>query len=212
MKRICFLLMIAFAFMATNPAGAQTAKKVKSVSGKADAMMDQGKYYDAIQIYKKQFDKQKKSPMKAQAAYKAGECFRTISDWKNAEEWYGKAAKANAKDPNAVLRYADALKSNGKYDEAIAEYQKLKSKPGSVSMALIDFNTARVYEAMGKKQEAIDLYFSIANNKDYRSIGLGTNCVNRLTVLAPEKVDQLPAAEQTNPFASLGGLGGMSIR
>lgn len=89
--------------------------------------MDQGKYYDAIQIYKKQFDKQKKSPMKAQAAYKAGECFRTISDWKNAEEWYGKAAKANAKDPNAVLRYADALKSNGKYDEAIVQYNAYKA-------------------------------------------------------------------------------------
>ena len=65
---------------------------------------------------------------------------------------------------------------------------------------------------MGKKDDAVNLYFNIANNKDYRSTGLGTNCVNRLTVLAPDKVDQLPPAEQTNPFANLGGLGGMSIR
>jgi len=122
------------------------------------------------------------------------------------------AAKGADISSQAQMALAQRYEAIGKYDEAIAEYQKLKSKPGSVSMALIDFNTARVYEAMGKKQEAIDLYFSIANNKDYRSIGLGTNCVNRLTVLAPEKVDQLPAAEQTNPFASLGGLGGMSIR
>ncbi|MFN0109751.1 MAG: hypothetical protein ACKVZH_12930 [Blastocatellia bacterium] len=112
----------------------------------------------------------------------------------------------------ARLALAQRYEAIGKNDEAIAEYQKLKAKPGSVSTAIIDFNLARVYEAMGKKQEAVDLYFSIANNKDYRSIALGTSCVNRLSVLAPEKVDQLPAAEQTNPFANLGGLGGMSIR
>ena len=44
--------------------------------------------------------------------------------------------------------------------------------------------------------------------KELRSIGLGTNAVSRLTVLAPEKVDQLPPPEPTSPFAGLGGLGG----
>jgi hypothetical protein len=29
-----------------------------------------------------------------------------------------------------------------------------------------------------------------------------------LSVLAPEKVDQLPPPETTNPMASLGGMGG----
>ncbi|MBS1788983.1 MAG: tetratricopeptide repeat protein [Acidobacteria bacterium] len=111
----------------------------------------------------------------------------------------------------AQMALAQRYEAAGKNEEAIAEYQKLKSKPGAVT-ALIDFNIARVYEAMGKKDEAVNLYFNIANNKDYRSTSLGTNCVNRLTVLAPEKVDQLPPAEQTNPFANLGGLGGMSIR
>lgn len=111
----------------------------------------------------------------------------------------------------AQMALAQRYEAAGKNEEAIAEYQKLKSKPGAVT-ALIDYNIARVYEAMGKKDDAVNLYFNIANNKDYRSTGLGTNCVNRLTVLAPEKVDQLPPAEQTNPFANLGGLGGMSIR
>ncbi len=111
----------------------------------------------------------------------------------------------------AQMALAQRYESSGKNEEAIAEYQKLKSKPGAVT-ALIDFNIARVYEAMGKKDEAINLYFTVASNKDYRSTGLGTNCVNRLSVLAPEKVDQLPPAEQTNPFAGLGGMGGMSIR
>ncbi len=110
----------------------------------------------------------------------------------------------------ARLALAQRYEAAGKNDEAIAEYQKLKAKPGSVSVALIDFNTARVYETMGKTKEAADLYFNIASNKDVRSTALGNNAVSRLTVLAPEKADQLPAAEPSSPFANLGGLGGGS--
>jgi tetratricopeptide (TPR) repeat protein len=125
------------------------------------------------------------------------------------KELSGKDSGLGAQAKMALaLRY----EATGKFQEALAEYQKLKSAPGEISTATIDYNSARIYEALGKNTEAVDLYFSIANNKDYRSTGLGTSCVNRLTVLAPEKVDQLPPAEQTNPFASLGGLGGMSIR
>jgi tetratricopeptide (TPR) repeat protein len=110
----------------------------------------------------------------------------------------------------ARLALAQRYEAVGKNEEALAEYQKLKAKPGGVSTALIDFNTARVYEAMGKTKEAVDLYFSIANNKDVRSAGIGLSAVSRLTALAPEKVDQLPPAEPTSPFANLGNLGGGS--
>jgi tetratricopeptide (TPR) repeat protein len=108
----------------------------------------------------------------------------------------------------ARLALAGRLEAAGKNDEAIAEYQKLKTNPGPVPPALIDSNLARVYEAMGKTKEAVDLYFGIANNKDLRSTSLGNSAVTRLSVLAPEKVDQLPPAEAANPMAGLGGLGG----
>lgn len=121
------------------------------------------------------------------------------------------SAKTTDVGLQAQMALAQRYEAVGKNEEAVAEYQKLKAKPGAVT-ALIDFNIARVYEAMGKKDEAVNLYVNVASNKDYRSTPLGTNCVNRLSVLAPEKIDQLPPAEQTNPFASLGGLGGMSIR
>lgn len=111
----------------------------------------------------------------------------------------------------ARLALAQRYEAIGKNEEALAEYQKLKAKPGSVAVGQIDFNMARVYEAMGKTKEASDLYFAVANNKDLRSTGLGTSAVARLTVLAPEKVDQLPPAEPSNPLAGLGGLGGGPI-
>lgn len=108
----------------------------------------------------------------------------------------------------ARLALAQYYESAGKYDQAIAEYQKLKAKPGPLPPALIDFNLARTYEAMGKTAEAADTYFSIANNKDLRSTSLGMSAVTRLTVLAPEKADQLPPPESSNPMAGLGGMGG----
>lgn len=108
----------------------------------------------------------------------------------------------------ARLALAQRYEASGKYDEAVAEYQKLKAKPGAVPLAMIDFNIARTYEAMGKTKEAADAYFSIASNKDLRSTGLGMASVNRLTVLAPERVDQLPAPEGGSPMGGLGGMGG----
>jgi tetratricopeptide (TPR) repeat protein len=111
----------------------------------------------------------------------------------------------------ARLGLAGRYEATSRNDEALAEYQKLKANPGPIPPALIDMNMARVYETMGKNKEAVDLYFGIANNKDLRSSTIGNFAVTRLTILAPEKVDQLPPPEPTNPMAGLGGLGGMSI-
>lgn len=108
----------------------------------------------------------------------------------------------------ARFAYAQRLAAIAKYDESIAEYLKLKSKPGVAPIALIDFEMARIYETQGKTKEAVDLYFAVANNKDWRSTQLGNMSVNKLAILAPEKVDQLPPAEPTSPFAGLGGFGG----
>lgn len=120
--------------------------------------------------------------------------------------------KDSAVGSQARLALAERYEATGKNEDALAEYQKLKAKPGNVALGQVDYNMARVYEAMGKTKEAVDLYFAVASNKDLRSTGLGNNSVSRLTVLAPEKVDQLPAAEPSNPFAGLGGLGGAPIQ
>jgi tetratricopeptide (TPR) repeat protein len=100
----------------------------------------------------------------------------------------------------ARLALAQRYEAIGKYDDAIAEYKKLKSKPYNIPLALIDINTAKIYERQGKNKEAVDLYFSVASNKDWRSTQLGSTATDRLTELAPEKVDQLPPPEPGGPF------------
>jgi tetratricopeptide (TPR) repeat protein len=112
----------------------------------------------------------------------------------------------------ARVALAGRYEATGRNEEALAEYQKLKARPGPVPPALIDLSMARVYEATGKTNEAADLYFAIANNKDLRSTGLGTTAVTRLTVLAPEKVEQLPPPEPANPLGGLGGGMPISVR
>jgi tetratricopeptide (TPR) repeat protein len=100
----------------------------------------------------------------------------------------------------ARMTLAQRYEAVGKYDEAIAEYQKLKAKPYNIPLALIDINLAKTYETQGKTKEAVDLYFGIAKNEDWRSSQLGETAVDRLAVLAPEKVDQLPPPKTGGPF------------
>lgn len=103
----------------------------------------------------------------------------------------------------ARLALAQRYEATGKYDDAIAEYQKLKTRPYNIPLALIDINMAKIYEAQGKNKEAVDLYFGVANNKDWRGSRLGSTAVDRLSELAPEKVDQLPPPEPTSPFGGM---------
>jgi predicted negative regulator of RcsB-dependent stress response len=107
----------------------------------------------------------------------------------------------------ARMALAQRYESTAKFDQAVQELQKLKSKPYTIPIGLIDMNLARVYEAQGKTKEAADLYFDIAKNKDWQNTQLGTTAVNRLTIIAPDKVDQLPPPERTSPLAGMGGLG-----
>ncbi|MFN0088352.1 MAG: tetratricopeptide repeat protein [Blastocatellia bacterium] len=121
------------------------------------------------------------------------------------------AQKGGEIGAQAQMALAGRYEATRKYDQAVEEYKKLKSNPGSIPVALIDFDLARTFEAMGRNQEAVDLYFGIANNKDLRSSGLGTQSVTRLSVLAPEKVDQLPPPEPVGGGFGGGAPGGMPI-
>lgn len=96
----------------------------------ADIAFEKGDYYDAATLYKKAFTKEKNKVKRAEIIYKVAESYRLTNDYKNQEVWYGKALKANYKDPACILHYADALRMNGKYDEAIVQYTAFqKAKP-----------------------------------------------------------------------------------
>ncbi|MFM9053140.1 MAG: OmpA family protein, partial [Bacteroidota bacterium] len=118
-KRLFFTaLVMLFTMIATAQRGP---------TYQADQAFLKGDYYDAANLYKKAFTKEKNKAKKAEIVFKTAECYRMTNDTKNQEVWYAKAIKANIKEPEAFVRYADALKANGKYPEAIVQYQKFKA-------------------------------------------------------------------------------------
>lgn len=119
------------------------------------------------------------------------------------EEALKRLADKNASvSTQARLTLAERYETTGKHNEAWAEYQKLKATPGDVPTDLIEFNLARTYEAMGKTQEASDLYFQIASRNREKPAAINTEALSRLTTLDPARVDKLPEPKkEDNPNA-----------
>lgn len=116
------------------------------------------------------------------------------------------AQKDSEVGAQAKMLLAGRLNSTGKFDESIAEYNKLKAKPFSIPTQLIDINIAEIHEAQGKVQQAVDTYFAIAKDEVWRSTPIGIKAANRLSVLSPEKYDQLPDVKSASPLAGLGSM------
>jgi peptidoglycan-associated lipoprotein len=121
----CLILLLVT--LLSLPVIAQKAKTPKSKTPKADKAYNQANYSKATELYKKCYTKQKSKTDKATTAYKLGDSYRMMSNWKEASAWYEKSVKDGSKDPNATWYYAQGLQSNGKYDEAIAQYNAYKS-------------------------------------------------------------------------------------
>ncbi len=110
------------------------------------------------------------------------------------------AQKDNDIGAQARFALASRFEAVGKFDEAIAEYKKLREKPLNLPTQVIDCNIANIYEKQGKTQEAIDLYFGVANNPEWRSAQVGVRAGNRLSILSPEKFAMLPEQKESNMF------------
>ena len=90
----------------------------------------------------------------------------------------------------AQLAIAENDLASGDAQAAISIYEKLlKSK--FVPTPVVQTNLGKAYEKAGDKQKAIDVYFEAA--KASRATTTGSDAEKRLSVLAPEKIKELPA-------------------
>ena len=94
----------------------------------ADHTYVQGTFFKAIDKYKKAFPKLKDSGQKAHCIFRIAECYRQLTDAKQALVWYDKAIRARYPDPMARFHRADMLREQGKYAEAIAGFDDYLSK------------------------------------------------------------------------------------
>lgn len=97
----------------------------KSYLDDADkALMQEEKYFEAIELYKKAYVKEPARDVKVQIIFKIAEAYRLSDQQLEAEVWYDKSVIAQYADPIANMRLADMKMMNGKYDEALVAYQK----------------------------------------------------------------------------------------
>jgi len=104
----------------------------KSYLDDADfALYEEEKYFEAIELYKKAYVKEKGRDVKAEIIFKIAEAYRLSDQTEQAMVWFEKSIIAQYADPIAHLRLAEMKMQNGKYDEALVEYQKYTAeKPG----------------------------------------------------------------------------------
>lgn len=98
---------------------------------------------------------------------------------------------------------AQAKADEGKLDEAAALYQDLASLNSPIlAKDTINFELAKIYQKLGKTQEAVDLYFNIAKaaseikdleGKPVPETESARESKERLKQLSPEKAKELPS-------------------
>lgn len=105
---------------------------------RADKRYEIGEYYTAADLYRKAYKSinQKNRTLRAEVAFKQGECYRRINNTR-AARCYQNAIKYKYPDPIAHLRLAQCLQYQGKYADAAKAYKAyLELEPESyVGMA-----------------------------------------------------------------------------
>jgi tetratricopeptide (TPR) repeat protein len=111
---------------------------------------------------------------------------------------------------------AQTKAEDGKFDESAALYKELAAMSDPiVAKDTINFQLAKLYEKQGKKQDAVDLYFSIAKSAseakdaDGKAIPMGEtarDAKDKVTQLDPEKAKDIKESQPENPFGGPIGM------
>lgn len=126
LRRIVYILLMAalsLSFMSCN---------VKARLRKADKQYEQGEYYSASELYRKN---QRRIPMKnkswrAEVNFKMGECYRIMNNHQRAVRTYTSAIRYKYPDSTVYLNLAKSLHGCGRYKDAAKRYEEyLKWKP-----------------------------------------------------------------------------------
>jgi tetratricopeptide (TPR) repeat protein len=112
----------------------------------------------------------------------------------------------------AKFALAQSRVDDNRLDDAVALYQELLGMSDPiVAKDTINFDLAKVYEKQGKKQEASDIYFTIAktaaeakdaDGKPVRMSQTANDAKDKVKELAPDRAKEIPEPEPASPFGS----------
>lgn len=113
-RTLSLLVFIAVLLTIANSSFAQSIKD-------ANLLYEEGKYYRAIDEYKKILDKDSDN---AEATEKLADCYRFSNQAAKAVFWYKKANKYSKERPIIKLHYGQALMSNHQYKQAADAFEQ----------------------------------------------------------------------------------------
>ncbi len=106
---------------------AGSAMAQSSATKSADIEYEKQNYFEAKDLYKKAYTKEKDKAIKTEILFKIALCYREFNDTKNEIQWFDKAIKAKYPDPIAILYLAQAQKMSAKYSDAAVTFNKYKA-------------------------------------------------------------------------------------
>lgn len=118
-------IALTTALLVTFLAASHAQRKYLAEANKA---YESKQYYRAIELYKKSLARLDDKHDKPRCLFQLGQSYRALNDWKQAENWYAKAAKSKYEDVRVYLYLAECKKMNAKYDEAIEQFRKYNSE------------------------------------------------------------------------------------
>ena len=116
----CFSLM--YAQESESKDDTQEPEKKAKTLEKAEAFYDAEQYNLAREQFQKAYSKEKDRKEKTEITFKIAECYRLLTDCKNAAAQYKRAYKMKY-GAVAQLRYAEMIMCQGEYEDAIIEFQ-----------------------------------------------------------------------------------------
>ncbi|MGB0838631.1 MAG: hypothetical protein ACPGXL_00755, partial [Chitinophagales bacterium] len=168
-------LVVLFHSLTTSSVNAQTLKQ-------ANNLYEQFAYYEAINVYKAVWNKDKNNP---EIAEKLGDCYRNTSETRKAEYWYNKAVRLNPSKPELVFYYAQALMSNKKYTQALPHFENYHQMMPNDSRGLLFIESCQHINELLRDSSM----YQIANMRiNSRSSDFGAAFLNEGLVFASGRV------------------------
>ena len=114
---------------------------------KAENAFENKAYFEAIDLYKKAYAKEKDPQEKARLIFMIGESYAAILDYEQSEVWFGKAIKAKYSEPIVYYRLAYAMQNQGKYKEALRRYKQYFQKVNDDPIAELDMEACEAAQS-----------------------------------------------------------------
>lgn len=140
------------------------------VTAKADESLKNGKYFEAIDLYKLAFSKAKDQNTKRYINYQVACCYYTISDYRQAEVWLKKTTRRDPFSPLAHLYLADVYVANGNYEEALVNYkiyQGLVPDDKRTQTAIESCELSQQWVANPTRHKVVPIYYFNSRESDY---------------------------------------------